>query len=48
MTLTNTHSRSFAKRKVAEVRSFLLLFFAEPFRVEPFRIREVFRVVMEP
>jgi hypothetical protein len=48
MALTNAVSRSFPKRKVREVRSFLLLFFAEAFRVESFWIRVVFRVMMEP
>jgi hypothetical protein len=48
MALTNADSRSFPKRKVTEVMSFLLLFFAEAFRVELFRIRVMFRVVMEP
>ena len=47
MELTNANSWSFPKWKVGEVRSFLLLFFAEAVRVELFRIGVVFRVAME-
>jgi hypothetical protein len=45
--LTYAYPGALPKRKVAELRPFLLALFAEALRVEPLRVRVVLGVVME-